>query len=118
MLEAALLPCFATGIPAADTMIEAKVDILIELEPSPPVPTISRTSISFKNFSQCALKTLAAAVISSIVSPFAARAVRNAAFCASVASPDIISSITSFICTAVKSSFLTSFAIASLIILP
>ena len=85
LLEAALLPCFATGIPAADVTIADNVDMLNVLEPSPPVPTISSTSISFKNLSQWARITFAAAVISPIVSPFMARAVKNDAFCASVA---------------------------------
>ena len=80
LLEAARFPCLATGIPAADTTNADKVDILKVLEPSPPVPTISKTSILFKNRSQCKRITFAAQVISSIVSPFIANAVRKAAF--------------------------------------
>ena len=74
--EAALLPCFATGMPAAAMMIEAVVEILNEFEPSPPVPTISSTSISFRSFMPAALIPSADAVISSIVSPFIDIAVR------------------------------------------
>ena len=46
LLDAARLPCFATGYPAADVTIEASVEILNVFEPSPPVPTISNTSLS------------------------------------------------------------------------
>ena len=44
--EAALFPCFATGTPPAAMTSEAVVEMLKELDPSPPVPTISSTSIS------------------------------------------------------------------------
>ena len=43
--EAALFPCFATGTPPAAITREAVVEMLKELEPSPPVPTISSTSM-------------------------------------------------------------------------
>ena len=43
---AALLPCFATGTPVAAMTREDVVEILKELAPSPPVPTISSTSMS------------------------------------------------------------------------
>ena len=52
LLLAALLPCFATGTPAAAITIDAVVEILNELEPSLPVPTISRTFLSCKSFIQ------------------------------------------------------------------
>ena len=54
----------------------AVVEILKELERSPPVPTISNTSISLRSLVQCVRIPTAEAVISSIVSPFMARAVR------------------------------------------
>ena len=54
----------------------AVVEILKELERSPPVPTISNTSISLRSLVQCSLIPAAEAVISSIVSPFMASAVR------------------------------------------
>ena len=44
--DAARFPCFATGIPAAAITMEEVVEMLKELDPSPPVPTISSTSIS------------------------------------------------------------------------
>ena len=50
--------------------------ILKELELSPPVPTISRTSILCKSFMQFALIPAAEPVISSIVSPFIESAVK------------------------------------------
>ena len=52
LLDADLFPCFATGTPAADMTIDEVVDILKVFEPSPPVPTISRTSLSFSNLTQ------------------------------------------------------------------
>ena len=116
LLDAARFPCFATGIFVDDTIIDAMVEMLIVFAPSPPVPTISNTSISFKNFSQWLLMTFAADVISSIVSPFIVIAVRKDAFCASVASPVMISSITCSIISVVSFSFFISFAIASFII--
>ena len=54
----------------------AVVEILKELERSPPVPTISNTSISLRSLVQCVRIPAAEAVISSIVSPFMASAVR------------------------------------------
>ena len=116
LLDAARFPCFATGIFVDDTIIDAMVEMLIVFAPSPPVPTISNTSISFKNFSQWLLMTFAADVISLIVSPFIVIAVRKDAFCASVASPVMISSITCSIISVVRFSFFISFAIASFII--
>ena len=74
--DAALFPCFATGTPPAAITREEVVEILKELEPSPPVPTISSTSRSCSNLMQCALIPAAEAVISSIVSPFMESAVR------------------------------------------
>ena len=64
------------GTPAAAMTIADVVEILNEFEPSPPVPTISRTSISCSNLIQCARIPDADAVISSIVSPFKESAVR------------------------------------------
>ncbi|ORW25960.1 hypothetical protein AWC19_05695 [Mycobacterium palustre] len=40
----ARLPCLTTGTPAAATTIEAMVDRLTVLTPSPPVPTMSTAS--------------------------------------------------------------------------
>ena len=74
--EAARFPCFATGTPPAEITREAVVEILKELDPSPPVPTISSTSMSWSSLMQCALMPAADAVISSMVSPFNANAVR------------------------------------------
>ncbi len=43
--EAARLPCLATLTPPAATTMAAVVEMLKEWAPSPPVPTISRTSM-------------------------------------------------------------------------
>ena len=92
--EAARFPCLATGTPAEAITMDAVVEMLKELDSSPPVPTISRTSSSFNSFSPAARMPSADAVISSMVSPFMERAVRYAVFCTSLASPLMISSIT------------------------
>ena len=92
--EAARLPCFATGTPPAAITRAEVVEILKELAPSPPVPTISSTSISWRSFTQWARMPAADAVISSIVSPFRDKAVRYADICTGVASPLMISFIT------------------------
>ena len=74
--DAARLPCFATGTPAAAMTMEAVVEILKEFAPSPPVPTISSTSILWSSLTQWERIPAADAVISSIVSPFMDSAVR------------------------------------------
>ena len=74
--DAALFPCLATGTPPAAITREDVVEMLKELDPSPPVPTISRTSMSWRSLMQCALMPAAEAVISSMVSPFKDKAVR------------------------------------------
>lgn len=76
LLEAARLPCLATGTPAAATTRAAVVEMLKELEPSPPVPTISSTSMSWSSLMQCCRIPAAEAVISSMVSPFMLMAVK------------------------------------------
>ena len=73
---AARFPCLATLTPPLAITNEEVVEILKEFDPSPPVPTISRTSWSFNNFTQCSLIPLALAVISSMVSPFNESAVK------------------------------------------
>ena len=55
---------------------EAVVEILNVLELSPPVPTISKTSLPCNSLIQCSLIPEAEPVISSIVSPLRARAVK------------------------------------------
>ena len=74
--DAARFPCFATGTPPAAITSEEVVEMLKEFAPSPPVPTISRTSKSCSNLMQCARIPAAEAVISSMVSPFMESAVR------------------------------------------
>ena len=74
--DAARLPCFATGTPAAAMTMDAVVEILKELAPSPPVPTISSTFILWSSLTQWERIPAADAVISSIVSPFMDNAVR------------------------------------------
>ena len=73
---AARLPCLATGTPAAEITIDAVVEILKELDPSPPVPTISKVSTSAPSFLPNFRISSAEPVISSMVSPFWLNAVR------------------------------------------
>ena len=79
-LDAARLPCLATGTPQPATMNAAAVEMLIVCALSPPVPTMSSTIGS-----PCSTRTLrsriarAAPTTSSTVSPFAASAASSAA---------------------------------------
>ena len=73
---AARFPCLATFTPLAAIIREDVVEILNEFEPSPPVPTISKTSLSFSSLIQCSRIPAALPVISSIVSPFKLKAVK------------------------------------------
>ncbi len=90
-----LFPCLATGIPAPAATKAAIVLILKVLILSPPVPHVS-TKVPF-TFGWIWWQYLrivdANAVISSMVSPLILRAVRKEAIWASVALPDMISSM-------------------------
>ncbi len=80
VLDAARLPCLATGTPQPATMKAAAVEMLIVCELSPPVPTMSSTS--GKPWSTRTLRSRiarAAPTISSTVSPFAASPASSAA---------------------------------------
>ena len=97
--EAARLPCLATFTPPAATTKAAVVEMLKLLDRSPPVPTISKTSMpGWGTGVACSLMAAAQPEISSMVSAFVLfveRAARNAAFWVAVVSPFIISFITS-----------------------
>ena len=95
--EAARLPCFATFIPPAAATIAEVVEILKLCALSPPVPTISKSSMPVSTLVACALIAAAQPAISSVVSAlalFVDSAARKAAFCVAVVSPPIISFIT------------------------
>ena len=95
--ETARLPCFATPAPAAAATIAAAVEMLIVLAPSPPVPAVStRSSRCGRTASTCPRIASAQPAISSAVSPFSRSATRKPPICACVASPRMISSITSW----------------------
>ena len=94
--ETARFPCFATAAPAAAATIAAAVEMFRVRAPSPPVPAVStRSARRVRTGSACSRIASAQPVISSTVSPFARSATRNPPICASVASPRMISSITS-----------------------
>ena len=76
LLDTLLFPCFATLHPAAAATIADVVEILNVKASSPPVPTISSTSISCSSFIPLFLIPIAAPEISSIVSPLILRATR------------------------------------------
>ena len=118
--EAALLPCFDTFIPAAAATNAEVVDILKLCALSPPVPTISKVSMSpASTVSACSRIAAAHPAISSIVSDFVLlvdNAARKAAFCVGVVSPLIISFITLYASSYVRSCLSTILTIASLII--
>ena len=96
LLDTLRFPCFATGIPPAATTKAAVVEILKVPASSPPVPTMSMTSLWGRIFTPFSLMTSAKAVISSILSPCIRSAAKKAPICACVALPSIISSITAF----------------------
>ncbi len=92
----ARLPCFATAAPAAAATIAAVVEMLNVRAPSPPVPTTSTTSVRAGcTGSTWARIASAHPAISSALSPFARRATRKPPIWAGVASPAMISPITS-----------------------
>ena len=113
------MPCFATLIPAAAITIALVVEILKVEDLSPPVPTISSTSMPGCGTGvACSRMACAQPEISSIVSAFVDlvdNAARKAAFCVGVVCPVIISFITAYASSYVRSPFPTIFSIASLI---
>ena len=95
--EAALLPCLATFTPPAAAISAEVVEILKLCALSPPVPTISKTSMPVSTFVAWSRIAAAQPAISAVVSAlalFVERAARNAAFCVGVVSPLIISFMT------------------------
>ena len=97
MEDAARLPCFATFIPPAAAIIAEVVEMLKLPALSPPVPTISNTSIPVSTFVAWSRMAAAQPAISSVVSAlalFVESAAKNAAFCVGEVSPLIISFIT------------------------
>lgn len=89
--ETLLLPCLATATPP-DAMTKPDVVEMLKVSaPSPPVPTISKTSPSWETGTHASLMALANPVISPTVSPFSERAARKAPICASDAFPLMIS---------------------------
>ena len=95
--DAARLPCLATfTLPAAHTSA-AEVEMLKLWALSPPVPTISNTSMPGSTFVAWSRMAAAQPAISSVVSARALlvdSAARNAAFWVGLVSPDMISFIT------------------------
>src|SRR5690554_2670779 len=96
--DTARLPCLATWPPAAATTKADAEETLNRLAPSPPVPTISTSGLALISTLVASSRiTSVAPVISSMVSLFRRRPIRNAPIWASVASPFITMRITSFI---------------------
>src|SRR5207247_2067485 len=119
------LPCLATLRPAPATTNAVAVEMLNVPEASPPVPQVS-TSISrsvpvspatssarVRTRATLPRMTWAKPISSSTVSPFMRNAVRNAAICALVATPDMIASIAADASMRVRSRRSTSVRTAS-----
>ena len=91
------MPCLATFMPPAAATRAAVVEILKLWALSPPVPTISNSSMSVSTLTAWARMAAAQPAISSVVSALALlvdRAARKAAFCVGVVSPHMISFMT------------------------
>ena len=88
--ERALFPCFATLTPMLAINKDEAVDILSVFFPSPPVPHVSIIfwgAFTFRDFS---LKTYTPPAISSAVSPFLDKSVKNLKIKSSLIFPLII----------------------------
>jgi len=98
-------PCLATLAPAAAAINALTVDTLNVCMPSPPVPHVSIKCglLAICTLLESSRMTLAAAAISSTVSPLIRRAINNPAICAWVSSPAITSRIKD--CITVKLKF-------------
>ena len=70
MDETALLPCLATLIPILESNSAEAVDMFTVFMPSPPVPQVSRQSVTL-TLLDFSLNTKTPPAISSEVSPFA-----------------------------------------------
>ncbi|KWX21087.1 hypothetical protein AWC31_07260 [Mycolicibacterium wolinskyi] len=94
--DAARLPCLTTGTPHAATTIEAIVDRLTVLAPSPPVPTMSTVEVPISSVGTrraCDSMMSASSRTSAEVGRFIFIATANPAIWAGVATPVIIWSI-------------------------
>ncbi|MDA4107985.1 hypothetical protein MHOL44478_12015 [Mycobacterium holsaticum DSM 44478] len=94
--DAARLPCLITGTPAAATTIEAMVERLTVLAPSPPVPTTSTVSVPITSVGTrraCLSMVSASSVTSADVGRFIRIDTPKPAICAGVAAPVMIWSI-------------------------
>ena len=95
--EAARFPCFATFMPPAAATRAEVVEMLKLWALSPPVPTISKRSMSVFTFVAWSRMAAAQPAISTMVSAFVLlveRAAKNAAFWVGLVSPLMISFIT------------------------
>ena len=116
--DAARFPCLPTFIPPAAATSADVVEMLKLCALSPPVPTISNSSIPVSTRVACARIAAAQPAISSVVSAlalFVESAARNAAFCVALVSPLMISFMTAYASSYVRSSLFTIFTMASLI---
>ncbi|OBI82440.1 hypothetical protein A9X00_07640 [Mycobacterium sp. 1245805.9] len=104
--DAARLPCLTTGTPAAATTIDAIVDRLTVLTPSPPVPTMSTASSGIPaagNERAWLSMASASSPTSAAVGTFIVIATANAAIWAGLASPDMIWSMAQPACPRARS---------------
>ena len=99
--DAARLPCFTTGTPAAATTMDAIVERLTVFAPSPPVPTTSTVSVpnpSVGTRRACRSIVSASSVTSAEFGRFIFIDTAKPAICAGVAAPVMIWSIAQAAC--------------------
>ena len=111
--EAERLPCLTTRAPAPAATIAAIVEMLTDIERSPPVPTTSSSRPGTSIGVACAYIAATSPVSSSTVSPLARSDTAKPAICAGVASPERISPIAQVAWSVVRSVRATSAASTS-----
>ncbi len=106
--DAERLPCLTTRAPAPAATIAAMVEMLTDIDRSPPVPTTSSSRPGTEIGVERAYIASTRPSTSSMVSPLARRATAKPAICDGVASPSRISPIAQAVCSAVRSRRATS----------
>ncbi len=101
--EADRLPCLTTRAPAPAATIAAIVEMLTDIDRSPPVPTTSSRRPGIESGVATAYIASTRPRTSSVVSPLARSATAKPAIWAGVASPDSSSPIAQAVCAASRS---------------
>ena len=101
--DAERLPCLTTRAPAPAATIAAIVEMLTDIDRSPPVPTTSSSRPGTESGVATAYIASTRPLTSSMVSPLARSATAKPAIWAGVASPARISPIAQAVCSALRS---------------